>query len=222
MSENEAPSEQTRSRSRTWMLIPLVLFAALSGLFYERLIVGGNPAAVPSPLIDKPVPEFSLPALKDLTASGEAVPGFSEADLKGSVSLVNIWASWCLPCRDEHPILMDLAKRDGIRIYGINYKDKTENALRFLDGLGNPYAGVGADESGRVSIDWGVYGVPETFVVNGNGCITYKHVGPLNEDLIARKLLPAIELAQTTKIDCRAAAEGKLSGLTGAAERPGS
>lgn len=203
-----------QKQSRLWVLIPLVLFAGLSGIFFERLRSGENSADIPSPLLDKPVPEFSLPAVAGLkTANGADMPGFAAGDLVGTISLVNIWGSWCAPCRAEHPYLMELAKRDDIKMYGINYKDRPDNARQFLGALGNPYAAVGADEPGRTSIDWGVYGVPETFVINTRGCITYKHIGPLDQRLIAMKLAPAIEAAKTSTADCRVAGdEGKAAG----------
>jgi len=210
---SDQAEEQPNRRSRLWMLIPFVLFFALAALFYERLIEGGNPAEVPSVLINKPVPVFNLPGIDGLTSARGAVPGFSDKDLHGAVSLVNVWGSWCLPCRDEHPVLIDLAKRDGIRIYGLDYKDAAKNARRFMDELGNPYVAVGADESGRVAIDWGVYGVPETFVVNAKGCITHKHVGPLSPQLVELKLLPAIRAAEENPTECRdAAADGEAAG----------
>lgn len=190
--------------SRLWLLLPFGLFFALSALFYERLTDGGNPAVIPSALINKPVPDFAMPALEGLTDDNGPVPGFSNADLKGDVTLVNVWGSWCGPCRAEHPYLMALAERDDIRIFGINQKDKPANARRFLGSLGNPYEAVGVDPRGRVSIDWGVYGVPETFVVNAQGCITHKHVGPLTDELVQTKLLPAVEAARASTEPCAA------------------
>jgi len=201
---SKAAEQSAKPQSRFWMLIPFVLFAGLSALFYERLTAGGDPAAVPSPLLDKPVPEFTLANVEGLAAKSGPVPGFGNEDLIGSVSVINIWGSWCGPCRVEHPILMELAEKNDVPLYGINYKDEPKNAIRFLDTLGNPFVAVGADKTGRTSIDWGVYGVPETFVVNASGCITYKHVGPLTKNLLAKKLLPAIEAAKASQADCRA------------------
>lgn len=200
---SKAAEQSARPQSRVWMLIPFVLFAGLSALFYERLTAGGDPAAVPSPLLDKPVPEFTLANVEGLAAKSGPMPGFSNEDLIGSVSVINIWGSWCGPCRVEHPILMELAEKEDVPLYGINYKDEPKNAVRFLETLGNPFVAVGADKAGRTSIDWGVYGVPETFVVNASGCITYKHVGPLTKNLLAKKLLPAIEAAKTSHAECR-------------------
>jgi cytochrome c biogenesis protein CcmG, thiol:disulfide interchange protein DsbE len=146
---------------------------------------------VPSALIGKPVPEFSLPAI-----DGLAVPGLQAADLKmGGVTVVNVWASWCGPCRDEHPLLMKLAQQGGFRLAGIGNKDDPENARRFLGTLGNPFAAIGADRDGRVSIDWGAYGVPETFVVDGKGIIRFKFIGPLSPEAIEKTLLPEIAKA---------------------------
>ena len=113
------------------------------------------------------------------------MPGLDSASLKGQVTVVNVWASWCAPCREEHPVLMQLARMQGVRLVGINYKDQAENARRFLGALGNPFSAVGADTAGRAAIDWGVYGVPESFIVDANGAIAYKHVGPLTEQALA-------------------------------------
>ncbi len=140
---------------------------------------------LPSPLIDQPAPEFALPPLE----SGQ--PGFSSADLKGHVSLVNTFASWCAPCRAEHPVLNALAQTKRVPIYGINYKDKADNARAWIAELGNPYARIGADD-GRVGIDWGVYGVPETFLVDRQGRIRYKHVGPLTQADVEHTILPLV------------------------------
>jgi periplasmic protein thiol:disulfide oxidoreductases, DsbE subfamily len=149
---------------------------------------------VPSALIGKPVPDFRLEGVAGLTREGKPVPGLSSADLADGVAVVNVFASWCAPCRSEHPLLMELAKDQGIRLYGLNYKDADDQALRFLNGLGNPYAAVGADRNGRVGIDWGVYGVPETFVV-ADGRIVAKLVGPLTPERISADLKPALDKA---------------------------
>jgi cytochrome c biogenesis protein CcmG, thiol:disulfide interchange protein DsbE len=165
-------------RRRLLYLVPLIVFAVLAVLFLVRLFAG-DPSRVPSALIGKPVPAFALEPLPGLTEGGQPVPGLSDADLKGRVTVVNVWASWCAPCRQEHPALIDLAKDPSVRVVGINYKDNPENARRFLGSLGNPFAAVGVDPSGRAAIDWGVYGVPETFVIGPNGTIRHKHIGPL-------------------------------------------
>jgi cytochrome c biogenesis protein CcmG, thiol:disulfide interchange protein DsbE len=179
-------------RSRLWLvLIPVVVFAALAALFWKGL--SGEPSKIPSALINKPVPEFTLAAVPGLD-----VPGLASSELKtGKVTVVNVWASWCAPCRIEHPLLTELAKRPDITLAGINYKDEPENAVRFLTTLGQPFAAVGMDRDGRAAVDWGVYGVPETFVVDGEGRIRYKHIGPLTPEAIAGKLSVEIEKAKT-------------------------
>lgn len=174
--------------------IPVAAFFALAALFFVAIFGGGDPSEVPSVLVGKPVPEFQLPAVENV-----GVPGFSNEDLaQGRVTIVNVWASWCVPCRQEHPLLEALAREAGVEIYGLNYKDGADAAQRFLATLGNPFARVGADRNGRVAIDWGVYGVPETFVVDGSGRIVLKHVGALDVESIQNKILPAIAAAQAT------------------------
>jgi cytochrome c biogenesis protein CcmG/thiol:disulfide interchange protein DsbE len=172
-------------RSRLIFLLPGLIFLVLAGLFLFQLVRGRNPAEVPSVLIDKPVPVFSLAPLEGLMADGKPVPGFSNEDLKGRVTIVNVWASWCGPCRQEHPLLVDLAGDPSVRLVGINQRDNPDNARRFLGALGNPYAAVGVDPNGRASIDWGVYGVPETFIVGPDGTIRHKHIGPLTPENIS-------------------------------------
>jgi cytochrome c biogenesis protein CcmG/thiol:disulfide interchange protein DsbE len=181
-----------RSFWQRWGLaLPLLIFAALSGLFWYAL-QSGDPSRLPSALVGKPVPTFTLPPIEGLT--GEGSQGFETADLaKGEPTIVNVWASWCVPCHEEHPLLLELAKQPGVRLYGINYKDDAAAARRFLGRYGNPFARVGADRSGRVAIDWGVYGVPETYVITGDGKIAYRRVGPLTEDAIKQKLLPLVQ-----------------------------
>ena len=125
------------------------------------------------------------------------MPGFANTDLaQGKVSIVNVWASWCTPCAAEHPYLTELAKQSGAPLFGINYKDKADNARRFLGRYGNPFVGVGADTTGRTAIEWGVAGVPETFIVDATGRIAYKHVGPISPEVMERDLLPAIKKAR--------------------------
>ncbi len=172
-------------RRRLLYILPPLGFLALAVLFWVGL--GHDPSVVPSALIDQPVPEFDLPPLKD------DKPGFASANLTGEVSLVNVFASWCVPCRVEHPILMRLAKREDIAIIGLNYKDKPEDAKAWLAELGDPYGRIGADRDGRVGIDWGVYGVPETFIVDRDGRIRYKHVGALTAEAVAKSILPLVE-----------------------------
>ncbi len=169
--------------------LPIVIFLIVGGYFLWGLKADRNPSDIPSVMIDKEVPVFDLARL-----DGSGVIGFDNADLKtGTVTLVNAFASWCLPCLAEHPILTELAKRNGIRLYGINYKDRPDDAARWLREHGNPYARIGADTSGRVSIDWGVYGVPETYIVDGEGRIRYRHIGPLDQAATDEIILPLIE-----------------------------
>lgn len=170
---------------RAAMLAPLLLFAALVALFAVGLTL--NPREVPSPLIGKPVPQFDLPPVKGRTL------GLASRDLQGEVSIVNVFASWCVACRDEHPIFMDLRKRGVVPIHGLDYKDKPDDAVRWLAELGDPYTRTGADLDGRVAIDWGVYGVPETFLIDREGRIAYKHIGPVTPQVMRDKLLPLIE-----------------------------
>ena len=174
-------------RLRPVMLLPLILFAGLAALFLLRLESNTGPDIVPSVLIGKPAPDFSLPAL-----AGSGVPGLSRADLNGHLTLVNIFASWCVPCRQEHPVLERIAKDSRIRLVGIDYKDKPENARALLNDQGNPYAAIGVDESGRTFIDWGAYGVPETYLVGADGIIAKKYIGPLTDETVAKDLMPEI------------------------------
>jgi cytochrome c biogenesis protein CcmG/thiol:disulfide interchange protein DsbE len=188
-------STDARKRSIRWVVfLPLAVFVLIAAMFLQRLFAG-DPSAIPSALIGRPAPAFELPPIEGLVADGQPVPGLSRADLAGQVTVMNVFASWCGPCRDEHPYLLDLAKDGRFRLVGLNYKDDPGNALTFLNGLGNPYSAVGADRNGRAGIDWGVYGVPETFVVAADGTIVAKHVGPLTPQSIEARLLPAIEQA---------------------------
>jgi cytochrome c biogenesis protein CcmG/thiol:disulfide interchange protein DsbE len=178
---------------RFGLALPLVGFAVLAGLFWYAL-QSGDPSRLPSALIGKPVPEFDLPPLDGLVADGAPVPGFAASDLgQGDPTIVNVFASWCLECQVEHPLLMALSKQPGVRLFGIDYKDDVASARRFLGRYGNPYSRVGADASGRVAIDFGVYGVPETYVVTSDGKIAYRHVGPLTEAAINDKILPLLK-----------------------------
>jgi len=179
---------------RLIVLVPLLLFAGLAGLFFYRL-GAGDPSRIPSALIGRPVPETTLPPVAGLTRDNAPVPGITPADFKGAVTLVNVWASWCVPCHDEAPLLMKMADDKRYRIVGINQKDNPDNARRFLGRYGNPFVSVGADTNGRASIDWGVYGVPETFVIGKDGRIAYKLVGPITPDNIETTLKPAIAKA---------------------------
>lgn len=183
------------ARRRIAVVLPLVLFLALAALFFFRL-GSGDPSRIPSALIGRPVPDTALPPVPGLMMrDGKPVPGIARGDFVGAVTLVNVWASWCVPCHDEAPILMRMAEDQRFRIVGINYKDQPENARRFVGRYGNPFAAVGADANGRASIDWGVYGVPETFVVGRDGRIAYKLVGPITPENLQATLMPAIERA---------------------------
>ncbi|MFY9955125.1 DsbE family thiol:disulfide interchange protein [Bradyrhizobium sp.] len=176
------------------MALPLLLFASLAGLFWLRL-GSGDPSKIPSALIGRPAPQTALPPLQGLVADGAAVPGLDPATFKGKVSIVNVWASWCVPCHDEAPLLTELAKDKRLQLIGINYKDAPDNARRFLGRYGNPFGIVGVDGNGRAAIEWGVYGVPETFVVGREGTIVYKLVGPVTPDNIDTVLKAEIDKA---------------------------
>lgn len=189
--DENAPSPRRRSLV---LALPLIIFASIAALFYFGLIAG-DPSKLPSALIGKAVPPTDLPPLEALAINGKPVPGLKDAMLKGQVTLVNVWASWCVPCHDEAPLLDALAKDKRFNIVGINYKDVADNARRFLNRYGNPFSAVGVDEKGRASIDWGVYGVPETFLVGRDGRIAYKLVGPITPQNLAAVLKPQIEKA---------------------------
>ena len=173
---------------RLLYLLPALVFAVLMCYFVWGLDPARDPSQVPSALIDKPVPSFDLPPL-----DGTDRPGLATTDLNGGqVTLVNFFASWCLPCRAEHPLLMDLAENNSVRLVAINYKDKPAEAVRWLADLGNPYTQIGVDRPGRTAIDWGVSGVPETFVVDQGGRIRYQHIGPIHPSQLEETILPLI------------------------------
>ena len=177
------------------MLLPLLVFLALAALFFFRL-GSGDPSRIPSALIGRPAPETNLAAVPGLlTRDGKPLPGIAAADFKGAVTLVNVWASWCVPCHDEAPLLNMLSEDSRIRVVGINYKDQPDNARRFLGRHGNPFVAAGTDQNGRASMEWGVYGVPETFIVGRDGKIAYKLVGPITEANLERVIRPEIEKA---------------------------
>lgn len=192
---SDAPAPTGTGRRRLLVLLPLIAFVALAALFYGRLF-SGDPSRIPSALIGRPAPALDLPPLEGLTRDGQPVPGLTSAGLKGEVTVLNVFASWCVPCRDEHPFLVELSKMPGFRLVGLNYKDEAENARRFLGRFGNPYAAVGVDAGGRAAIDWGVYGVPETFVIGKDGRIAYKFIGPIDAQGLKERLLPEIEKAK--------------------------
>jgi cytochrome c biogenesis protein CcmG, thiol:disulfide interchange protein DsbE len=184
----------TSKRSRILVLLPLIAFVALAALFFYRL-GAGDPSRLPSALIGHPVPTFDLPGIPGLERDGKPIPGVSNATFRGAVTLLNVWASWCVPCHDEAPFLEQLSRDKRFQLVGINYKDASDNARRFLYRYGNPFVATGRDETGRASIDWGVYGVPETFLIGRDGRIAYKLVGPITAENIGRTLLPEIEKA---------------------------
>jgi cytochrome c biogenesis protein CcmG/thiol:disulfide interchange protein DsbE len=181
------------------IFLPLLVFAAIAGLFLIRLFAG-DASRLPSALIAKPIPPFSLPGVDGLP--GQA--GLSDADLRqGKVTVVNVFASWCVPCRQEHETLMRLSRDPalagvGARLVGLAYKDDPDNVLEFLGKEGDPYAAIGADAKGRVAIDFGVYGVPETFIIKGDGVIAYRFVGPISDEIFEETILPEIKKAQSS------------------------
>jgi cytochrome c biogenesis protein CcmG, thiol:disulfide interchange protein DsbE len=182
-----------RSRALLW---PLAIFCILA-LVFAFALKSGDPSKLPSALIGKTAPAIALAGLDGLIDAGRAIPGLGTGDLAtGQVSVVNFWASWCAPCVQEHPLLVALKQRTGVRIIGVNYKDQRAAALRFLTRYGNPFAAVGVDGDGRAAIEWGVYGMPETFVVDGKGRIASKHVGPISAETLSAKIIPAIRAAE--------------------------
>jgi cytochrome c biogenesis protein CcmG, thiol:disulfide interchange protein DsbE len=196
---NMAQSQSVPNNAGAWrrrliVSIPLVAFLALAALFMLRL-GAGDPSRIPSALIGHPAPATDLPPLPGLERDGKPVPGLDSAQFKGEVTVFNVWASWCVPCRDEAPLLLALATDRRIRVVGINYKDQPDNARRFLGRYGNPFVANGTDGNGRAAIEWGVYGVPETFIVGRDGRIAYKLIGPITPDNLDQALKPAIEKA---------------------------
>lgn len=184
-------TDTARPVRRRWLVfLPLGIFLALAAVFLAMLLSGRDASTIPSALIGEPAPETDLPPLDP-----SDVTGLDSDDFIGKVTLVNIWASWCAPCRQEHPLLLALARDRRFVMAGFNYKDEPVNARRFLGELGNPFSVIGVDSTGRTAINWGVYGVPETFLVGPDGKIRYKHVGPLTESAIERELLPEIDKA---------------------------
>ena len=193
MSETPNPAAAS-SRRPLLMALPLLFFLGLAMLFWFRL-GDGDPSRIPSALIGHPAPQTVLPPLAGLLADGVQVPGLDPAIMKGRISLVNVWASWCVPCHDEAPLLTKLAKDKRLQLVGINYKDAPDNARRFLGRYGNPFDVVGVDGNGRAAIEWGVYGVPETFIVGREGTILYKLVGPITPDNVDAVLKAEIDKA---------------------------
>ena len=166
-------------------VLPFVIFVVL--VVFLAIGLGHDPHEVPSPLINKPAPAFQLPQLHEPTKT------FSAQEMRGKVWLLNVWASWCISCREEHPVLLELARDGAVPIYGLNYKDKREDAIEWLNDLGNPYLLSAADVDGRVGIDYGVYGAPETYLIDRDGVIRYKHIGPLTPDVLQGKILPLVK-----------------------------
>ncbi|TMJ82597.1 MAG: DsbE family thiol:disulfide interchange protein [Alphaproteobacteria bacterium] len=194
---SEPSTTHTLPQRRSWvMALPLIVFGALVALFWFRLGTV-DPSRIPSALIGHPAPQTALPPLQGLTADGAPVPGLDPAVFKGKVSIVNVWASWCIPCHDEAPLLLALGRDKRLQVIGINYKDSPDNARRFLSRYGNPYGMVGVDGNGRAAIEWGVYGVPETFIVGREGTIVYKMVGPVTAENVCTVL--KVEIAKALK-----------------------
>lgn len=196
MSKDTSGSTAPSGKKARYFLafLPLLAFAGFAAIaakmLYEQDVNGLDVSTIPSALINTKAPSLALAPLE-----GSGVPALTDAAVKGKLTLVNVFASWCVPCRQEHPMLKEMSKDDRLNIVGINYKDKTGNALRFLGELGNPYAAIGIDPNGKAAIDWGVYGIPETYLVNAEGTIVYKKVGPIDAASYERDLIPAIERA---------------------------
>lgn len=182
-----------KSKIRFAFVMPIIAFLGVSVALGWGLT--RDPREIPSALIGKPVPDFALPAVQ-----GRSL-GLSSTDLRGEVSLVNVFASWCTACREEHPLFMRLAESGSIPLHGLNYKDRPADAEAWLDTLGDPYTRTGADRNGRVAIDWGVYGVPETYVIDHEGRIVFKHVGPVSEAVLRQKILPLVERLQAASAE---------------------
>ncbi len=169
-------------------LIPIGVFGVLVAFFFVGLRL--DPSEVPSPLVGKPAPAFDLPEIKDLSQR------VTNADLSGRPTLLNVWATWCGGCRQEHEMLLQLAEQGGVPIYGLNYRDERSGALRWLDQLGDPYVAVAYDPDGSGSIDWGVYGAPETFLIDPDGVVVYKHLGPMTPSVWREEFMPRMQQMQ--------------------------
>lgn len=191
--ETTREADVKRGLSKTGMVLaflPFVTFIVLAGVFWMQLESGKDPSIIPSALIGTQAPSLNLQALE-----GSKRPALNDAAVKGKLTLVNVWASWCIPCREEAPVIDALAEDKRINLVGINYKDKSGNALRFLGDFGNPFAAIGVDPNGSSAIDWGVYGIPESYLVDASGKIIYKKVGPFDPQGIQNELMPVIEKA---------------------------
>ncbi len=193
-SEGNAAGGGTRMRI-VLAALPLVVFIALALIFWTQLNSGRDISEIPSALIGTKAPWRDLDPLAGATKDGAPVPALTTQTARGKLTLVNFWASWCVPCRQEHPVILQLAKDPRITVVGVNYKDGAENALRFLGELGNPFSAIGLDPAGRMAIDWGVYGIPESYLVGPDGTILYKRVGPFDDKSLTEGLYPAIEKA---------------------------
>jgi len=191
---HEASRESAGLNRRVLVLLPLAAFLGLAALFFVRL-GAGDASRIPSALIGREAPAMDLPPVAGLERDGKAIPGLVSAEFKSTVTVLNVWASWCVPCHDEAPLLVQLARDSRIRVVGINYKDQADNARRFLGRYGNPFVASGADANGRAAIEWGVYGVPETFIVGRDGKVAYKLVGPITPENLDRVMKPEIEKA---------------------------
>lgn len=191
-----ADEKPAGSRTRILLaLLPLAIFAVLAAIFFLQLRSGRDVSEIPSALIGTKAPFRDLAPLEGATRNGAPVPALTAEMAKGKLTLVNFWASWCVPCRQEHPVVLSLSQDPRLTVVGVNYKDGNENALRFLGELGNPYAAIGLDPNGKMAIDWGVYGIPESYLVGPDGTILYKKVGPFDADSVKSGLMPAIEKA---------------------------
>jgi cytochrome c biogenesis protein CcmG/thiol:disulfide interchange protein DsbE len=195
----EKASQPSGARRIAFALVPLVVFAGLATVFLMQLLSGKDTSVLPSALLGRPAPELKLAALDGAVRGGKPVPALTSAAIRGKLTLVNVWASWCVPCRQEHPIVLGLSQDDRLNIVGINYKDRNDAALGFLGELGNPFQAIGVDPKGAAAIDWGVYGIPESFLVSPDGVILYKHVGPFDDNTVQNELLPAVEKALEKK-----------------------
>ena len=195
----ETPVEPQNARPGklriVFAVLPLVIFVGLAVIFWSQLNSGKDVSEIPSALIGTKAPMLDMSPLEGATRDGQPMPALTDAAIKGKLTLVNVWASWCVPCRQEHPFILELSKDERLTVVGINYKDQNENALRFLGELGNPFSAIGVDPRGKAAIDWGVYGIPESYLVGADGTILYKRVGPFDEKSVKEGLMPAIEKA---------------------------
>lgn len=195
------PADEKPAGSRTRVLLallPLTIFVALAAIFFFQLRSGRDVSEIPSALIGTKAPFRDLEPLQGAVYNGVPVPALTAKTAKGKLTLVNFWASWCVPCRQEHPMILALSQDPRLTVVGVNYKDGNENALRFLGEMGNPYTAIGLDPNGKMAIDWGVYGIPESYLVGPDGTILYKKVGPFDENSVKTGLMPAIEKALGT------------------------